>query len=169
MALPTPPSRGMTPDAFNDAAEAFMAALDSALGWTTIETIATTSGTSKVSALLPSTTYNDLLILIAGVSFTASANLTMALGDGPASFATAQAISAGNTGGSDTFYGSIFIPGYRQDEGMYLGGATPLSSNLTTGAPGFLGRNWRIAGGIDYFTFAGGTFDAGSIIIQGRQ
>lgn len=181
-ALPTPPSRGMTPDAFNAAAEAWMAAmatfttelnasmaaLNNALGWTTIETIATTSGTSKDSALIP-TTYNDLLVLVIGVSFTASASLTMALGDGPASFATAQAISSGNTGASDTFYGSIFIPGYRKDAGTYLGGVTPLSANLSTGAPGALGRNWRITGGIDYFRFAGGTLDAGSIVICGRQ
>ena len=180
--LPTPPDRGMTPEAFAAAAETWMAALaifqseinalstalDAALGWTTIETIATTSGTSKDSALLP-TTYNDLLILIAGVSFTASANLTMALGDGPASFATAQNVTTGNTGASDTFYGSIFIPGYRQDEGIYTGGATPLSANLSTGALTFLGRNWRITGGIDYFRFAGGTFDAGSVIIKARQ
>jgi hypothetical protein len=153
---------------FTTELNAAMTALNSALGWTTIETISTTSGTSKDSALLP-TTYNDLLILVAGVSFTASINLTLALGDGPASFATAQAISAGNTGASDTFYGSIFIPGYRQDMGNYAGGATPLSSNLTTGAPGFLGRNWRIANGIKYLRFAGGTFDAGSIVIKGRQ
>ena len=173
--LPTPPSRGQAPDAFNTSAEAFMAvlgpwatALDSAIGWTTIETIATTSGTSKDTALIP-TTYNDLLVLVLGVSFSGSVNMTMALGDGPSSFATAQAIASGAAGASDTFYGSIFIPGYRKDAGTYHGGVTPLSANLTTAAAGALGRNWRCTGGIDYLRFAGGTFDAGSIVLLGRQ
>jgi hypothetical protein len=59
--LPTPPSRGMTPDAFAAAAEAWMAALATyqsevnalstalaaALGFTTIGTLTTTSGTTQ--------------------------------------------------------------------------------------------------------------------------
>jgi hypothetical protein len=112
--LPTPPSRGMTPDAFNDAAEAFMAALgawstalDSALGWTTIGTLTTTSGTTQDFTSIPQT-YNDLLVVVLGVSFTASINMTMALGNAPAVFATGQAIAASAAAGSDTFYGGIY-------------------------------------------------------------
>lgn len=173
-ALPAAPTRSMDRDAFNAAAEAFFAALpawatalDSALGYTTIVTLPTTSGTQWDSGLLP-TTYNDLQILILGVSFTTSANLSMALGDGASSFATAQAISAGNTGASDLFYGRIAIPGYQQNGGEYEGGATPLA-NRSTGAPGFLGRTWRMDGGVKYLRFTGGTGDAGAILVRGKQ
>lgn len=181
-ALPTPPNRSMTPDAFNAAAEAWMAALatyqtevnalsaalTAALGWTTLGTLTTTSGTTQDLTGI-SQSYNDLLVLLNGVSFTASVNMTMALGNAPTVFATGQAIVAGATGGTDTIYGAIFIPGYTQNEGTYYGGGTPLSADLTTGAPGFLGRNWRVNGGVKSLRFAGGTFDAGSIILKARQ
>jgi hypothetical protein len=170
----------MTPAAFNTAAEAFMAALgtwateldaaltalNAALGWTTIETIRP-AARAMGQRLLP-TTYNDLLIMPKGVSFTASANLNMAIGDGASSFATAQTVSAGNTGASDAFYGGILIPGYNKDGGIYIGGATPLA-NRSTGAPGFLGRSWRMDGGIKYlrFTPTTGNGDAGQILVYG--
>lgn len=181
-ALPTPPSRSMTDEEFDAAAEAWMAALatyqaevnalsaalSAAFGWTTIGTLTTTSGTTQDFTSIP-TTYNDLLLLLGGVSFTTAVNVNLALGNAPTVFATAQAISAGAAAAADTFYGGVFIPGYNKNFGTYFGGATPLSADLTTGAPGALGRNWRINGGIKSTRLSGGTFDAGQGILLGRQ
>lgn len=181
-ALPTPPSRSMTDDDFAAAAEAWMAALATyqsevnalstalaaALGFTTIGTLTTTSGTTQDITSIP-TTYSDLLLFLAGVSFTTAVNVNLALGNAPTVFATAQAISASAAAAADTFYGAIFIPGYNKNGGTYTGGATPLASDLTTGAPGALSRNWRINGGIKSLRLSGGTFDAGQAILYGRQ
>jgi hypothetical protein len=181
--LPTPPSRGMTPDAFAVAAEAWMAALATyqsevnalstalaaALGYQTIGTLTTTSGTTQDVSSLQSTVYNDLLFVPLGVSFTTAVNVTMALSNNGSSFTTAQAVSASAAAASDTFYGAVFMPGFRKNGGFYGGGLTPLSADLTTGAPGALGRNWRLNGGINTVRFGGGTFDAGSILVLGKQ
>jgi hypothetical protein len=92
-ALPTPPSRSLSPDAFAAAAEAWMAALATyqsevnalstalaaALGYTTIGTLTTTSGTTQDFTSIP-TTYSDLLLLFLGVSFTAGVNINLAMG-----------------------------------------------------------------------------------------
>jgi hypothetical protein len=147
---------------------ALSTALAAALGFTTIGTLTTTSGTTQDFTAIP-TTYSDLLLLLLGVSFSTAVNVNLAVGNAPTVFATAQAISASAAAASDTFYGGIFIPGYNQSGGTYLGGATPLSADLTTGAPGALGRNWRVAGGIKSLRLSGGTFDAGQAKLFGRQ
>jgi hypothetical protein len=155
-------------EAFLAALATFVTEVNAATGYSTISTLLTTSGTQWDSGLLP-TIYNDLQILILGVSFTASANLSMAIGDGASSFATAQAISSGNTGASDLFFGSVDIRGYQMAGGLIRGGACPLSADRTTGTHSVPERPWRLAAGIKYLRFSGGTGDAGSIVIRGRQ
>jgi hypothetical protein len=78
-------------------------------------------------------------------------------------------VSTGAAAGTDTFYGAMEIPGYNKNGGVWLGGAAPISADLTIGALLTLGRPWRLNGGVKSLRLSGGTFDAGQAVLCGRQ
>lgn len=133
-----------------------------------IETLATTSGTSVTSAIIPAT-YSNLNIEILGVSHDDASNrsLRIELSDDGANW-TAATIINGGVSAASTVYGGVFIPGYLKAGGIISAGAPALAADRTV-ANGITPFAWRIAAGIRYVRFspAAGNFDAGSIKIWG--
>lgn len=138
--------------------------------WTQIgSTLTTTSGSAATFSSIPAT-YDDLLIVIEGLSATADGTMGIAISDNSISWSSAggglfQAYLAGSA-----YYGSLLIPGYRKAAGNFLGAAELLSSDRTIGSTGFNALPWRLAAGIGgiRFTPPSGTFDAGTLKLFGR-
>jgi len=137
--------------------------------WELIEEIATTSGTAVTSAQIASS-YDDLLVVIEGVSWgTGASTLQMRLsGDNGGSWTSYVNISE-SIGAANGACGSVMIPGYTMTTGGLFAAvaeytASP-SLNATTAI--MLGRYGSV-NKIAFTTADGHTFDAGSIKIYGR-
>lgn len=144
--------------------------LGPAVGMTLIQSSSATS-TAVDFNLIPQT-YDDLYMVLVGVSHNDASTQTIRIslsGDNGSSYTSGIGIS-GLGGASATFYGSVSIPGYRQDAGYFFGRAEDLTADTTTGGGTQQPRSWRIAGGIDAIRMAPGasSFDAGTFLLFGR-
>lgn len=138
--------------------------------WSTIATATTTSGTTATFSNIPQI-YDDLLLVFLGVSHNSGSNQTfrIELSDDGSNWTTATTVSA-SVAASATMYGGVFIPGYRQAAGVVLPGVSNLASDRTADEATITHPRWRIAAGIAHIRIspAGGSFDAGSIVLKGR-
>jgi hypothetical protein len=143
-----------------------------ATGMTLITTLTTTSGTlhSVTSGILSS--YRQLYFEIVGVSFTASATLSVAIStSGGSAYGAAVAVSAVSGAAGNTFDGAFSI------SAIQLAPATTSASvinpiyTVTSAGSNFTTVNFVLrdaaAATVNAVQFSGGTFDAGSIRVYG--
>lgn len=144
----------------------------SAGGMTLLGTIATTSGTTAQLTGLSLSSYNYLVMLVEGVSFTANGlSLTLATSStNGAAYGTARNISlASGTGNSDGFYGKIELYGInlttqKQVATSHLYDFNASTSDVSVAATRPVTNTAAVVNAIQ---FAGGTFDAGQIKVYG--
>ncbi len=137
--------------------------------WTQIANTATTSGSSKTFSSIPQT-YNDLMLVLAGVSASATHDLQIELSDNGTNWTTVKAMSkVGGVAATDTHYGIISIPAYRRVAGGILANIINLTANLTAESSITRAIAWRIAAGIAHIrvSVSAGNFDAGTIYLYG--
>lgn len=137
-------------------------------GWTQIATANSTSGTAIDFTNIP-TTYQDLLVLLEGVSGTSTGPITIALSHNGSSYSTAINLLA-STGAANAYYGSALISRYQGNSGTIFGAlaavASPPSANGGLAASAI---PWRVATIQAIRIGMGvGTFDAGTITLYGK-
>ena len=120
-------------------------------------TLTTTSGTVQTLSGLTLTPYSQLFIVVNGVSFTITANLTF----------NGKAVSNSLASSLDGFYGIIWVD---LVSGMFSGNIAN-SSTAAGGAVSAAAFAWNgtYTTATTSISFAGGTFDAGSIAVYGRK
>jgi len=144
----------------------------SALTWATLETEATTSGTTITFGPI-SGSYNEILFVFEGVSHSSgtSRDLQAKFSADGATYAAGVSLFA-TVAASAALYGGLSIPRYTGNAGRAaadlndLSGGTP--TMLSSGGYSFA---WRCAG-VSYVQFVwsgGASFDAGSITLYGRK
>jgi hypothetical protein len=150
-------------------ARVFIDAPAQKLQWTTISTVAATSGATVDFTAIPRV-YGDLLIQFNGVScdVAASTLLNLALSPDGTSYSSGAFIFQ-FTGAASAYSGGILIPDYNSSYGCYipaLGAQVSPAAQSGTLNPG----SWNITGGINAIrlSLSNNNFDAGSIILKGR-
>jgi hypothetical protein len=143
-----------------------------AVGWTTIGTVLTTSGASADFLNIPQT-YNDLNLVINNVSHNSGSATGLSLGisaDGT-TFASSTGVSLISITAAQSWYGGIYIPGYREGSGILETAQDALTTSPSVGGNNGFCRPWRCdAPGIRglRLAIASGAFDLGSITLRAR-
>lgn len=142
--------------------------------WTTVQTLATTSGSSVTFGNIPQT-FEDLRLLLIGVSHNhgSDTSLLMSISDDGTNFAGPSGCNVTDSASaSATFYGGILIPGYRATEGVVVPGARNLTTTrqMAHNSSALLSLSWRLPGPITHVRVQpnSGAYDAGSIVLQAR-
>ena len=135
---------------------------------TLIATLTTTSGTTHSVTSIPA--YRELYIEVAGVSFSATATMTLAVSDdNGANYGTARAIAVATGSAAGVLYGTIRVSNIQTGDSMAV--ATSQTAIAATATATNLAVVMAEAGGasavINAIQFAGGTFDAGTIRVYG--
>ena len=151
------------------ASTAYVDTAVAAAGWTQIAT-ATPSGTGTVTFSSIPSTYNDLLVVIEGVSHNSGSSQWLDLYVSPdgASFGSAAPLVTSGAGAS-TYRGGVMIPGYRKNAGVIASAVTAAGSDPYVAAANAT-MAWRCSGGIASvrIAWAAGNYDAGTLTIYGR-
>lgn len=146
--------------------------LGGASGWTQISS-QSASGASISFTSIPST-YEDLLLALEGVSHndagTASFNYKISKSNG-ATYSGLTPIS-GTDAATATWYGAMFIPGYKKNAGVIMAAARNLTSDETAGnaSSPVTVTAWRASGGINAIQVlpSASSFDAGTLVLYGK-
>ena len=131
-------------------------------------TLTTTSGTTQSCSSIPA--YRELYIEVAGVSFSATVTMTLAVSDdNGANYGTARAISVATGSAAGVLYGTIKVSNIQTTDSLAV--ASSLTAIAATATATNLAVVMAEAGGapavINAIQFAGGTFDAGTIRVYG--
>lgn len=141
-----------------------------ARGYTLLSTLTTTSGTTQSATGLG--TRSSYMIVVNGVSFSSSSQLTIAFStNNGSSYGTALNMAATLASVANVLHGLVTIPGASGSTTKYFvsqiyNGAASNNSAVST-ASCFFGRDTAATAAVNAIQFAGGTFDAGSIEIWG--
>jgi len=159
----------LDPTAAQDAAT--KAYVDGLLGWKDLALV-TLTAVSSVDFAPISQAYGDLRLVFEGVSHNSGSNqqYTLAASADGSTFSSAANVT-GTFAGSATIYGSLEIPGYRQDGGAIVGATANLAGSPGIAGGGSLNPVWCCTGGIHGLRLAltgGATFDGGKLRLQAR-
>jgi len=135
---------------------------------TLICTLTTTSGTTASCPDIPA--YRELYIEVAGVSFSASVQMTLAVSDDNGSnYGTVRAIAVSTGAAGNVLYGTINVTNIQTSDSLAV--AHSVTAVAATATATQLAVVMAEAGAapavINAIQFAGGTFDAGTIRVYG--